>query len=307
MTPSTVSSHRVGRLTGLSEHLKADLSLLAALPFESHYSDFVYGKWTAFVLANESGDERDGLFSTDCGTARLTELGRRVPAVMELVERNFDTTRLQWVRVFAMQAGMLMSHRDFVEFGTSKLRLNVPLQTDLTSLHSEESQVFHMPAGEIWFLDATRTHAAATLSDAIRLNICLDFDLPDTDPAAPLLPHARQFGPPALLARPPVPDAMLTDLRRRVMAAADLQTVRELLWEAAHWQFSYAVSADDHFEWVAQALEAGPQAAKASVVRDFRRYCIERRHKGESFAWAAGGQPERTADAARQVASKRPA
>jgi hypothetical protein len=288
MDQSTVSSHRVGRLTGISEHLAADLSLLAALPFESHYSDFVHGKWTAFVLANESGDERDGLFRTDCGAARLTDLGRRVPAVMELVERNFDTANLKWARVFAMQAGMLMSHRDFVEFGASKLRLNLPLQTDLTSLHSEESQVFHMPAGEIWFLDASRTHAAVTLSDAIRLNVCLDFDLPDTDPAAPLLPHARLFGPPDLVARPSMPDSMLVDLRRRVIAAADLQAIRELLWEAAHWHFHYDARADDHFEWVAQALESVSQLHKAAVVRDFRRYCIERRHKGEAFCWVAG-------------------
>lgn len=285
MSQVQVSSHRVGRLAGAPEDLAKDLSFLAELPFESHYSDFVFGKWTAFVLANESGDERDSLFCTGGGTARVTDLGRRVPGIMAMVERNFDTTRLKWVRVFAMQDGMLMSHRDFVEFKASKLRLNLPLQTDPTSLHSEESHVFHMPAGEIWFLNASRTHAAATLSQAIRLNVCLDFDLPDTDPSAPLLPHARLFGAPELVARPSMPDSLLANLRQRVIAAEDLQAVRNLLWEAAHWHFSYDAHAEDHFEWVAQALESAAQPRKAGLVRDFRRYCVERRYKGESFSW----------------------
>ena len=95
------------------------------------------------------------------------------------------------MRIFRICGGLLVPHRDYTDIGDSYVRIIIPLAADARVLHSEDSTVYHMRPGEIWFVDTDRVHAACGLNDASRIALCLDFRALNQDVRQKLLPHAR--------------------------------------------------------------------------------------------------------------------
>jgi hypothetical protein len=171
------------RIVGRLEPFISESELQKILNFtqdDSHYDEFRIGDWKTFVIWNDTGADGDGVVSDRGGLATPTSRGRGLPTLNQWITDTFDTRRLKLVRIHSLGDGVLVPHRDFVEFDPGShpwTRIHVPIMTNDACLHSEDEQVFRMRAGEIWHLDATRLHSATNFSRARRLNVCLDFAL----------------------------------------------------------------------------------------------------------------------------------
>ena len=185
-----------------SKDIRADLATVDQLIPRDTYSEFAFGSWHRYALANATGNEYDDEFWPQSGPAVKTSIGRALPSLYKLVEDAFYTDQLRWVRVLTQTDGLLVPHVDFLECDYATTRLQVPLRTTPSSLHSEGENVVHLPAGEVWFLDATMPHAAYSPPGPSRIALCLDFDIPREDIAACLRQPVTPLQPPCLAQRP---------------------------------------------------------------------------------------------------------
>jgi hypothetical protein len=153
----------------------SEIGALLQLEYNDNYSKFVFGEWKNCVLANASGTERDCDLHEYVGSWRPTDALARLAGIRALLAECFDCSALKWLRVFVQGPGALLPHVDFLGMKEGFSRLHIPLRTSLLCMHSESDVVYHMRAGEIWYLEASVVHSAANLSTVPRVSLCLDF------------------------------------------------------------------------------------------------------------------------------------
>lgn len=262
----------------------ADLDRVSLLPRTSEYSEFVRGNWCTFVLRNHTGDCRDKELVDYSGKALGTELDGQLRAIHDLIERTFVVSRVKWVRLFLFFGeGMLLPHRDFLELEKPFKRVHLPLQTNDAALHSEESHVFHMREGEIWFLDTGSVHSACNRSPTVRATIVLDFP-GECDFDEILQPAAQKHVvPPCLLTRPGLTDddqKSIADWTSRI----DVQTFAECLWDLAGVHFDRNVSSVLAYEWLKGICEGSGSPGLLQRAEAARNFFIGDRGPGEKFS-----------------------
>jgi hypothetical protein len=253
----------------------AELEAALALEYHDNYSAFVFGSWGNCVLWNGSGDSRDCELRVYDGEGRETEHLRHLPGVRSLVEHCFRTERLKWLRLFRQDGGVLLPHVDFIGMGDGFLRLHVSLLTHPGALHSEEGEVYHMHAGEVWLLEASRLHSAGNLSGATRLSLCADFEA-GVAPESLVSEAARASGAgrrPEIVGRPPfTPEDKrllngLTDELRQ-------GRTREVLARLIRVHLERQVASSAVFEWLDQLAAATGDAQVVSQAREVRRLAL---------------------------------
>ena len=130
-----------------------------------------------------------------------------MPELNAWIEATFRLDLLRLARIHSLGDGVLIPHRDFVEFLDEKpawTRIHIPIMTNDQCLHAEEDTVFRMRLGEVWHFDASRLHSATNFSAQRRLNLCLDFELGDL-PLSAIFQYAAADAP--IRAGHPVPVA----------------------------------------------------------------------------------------------------
>lgn len=281
-------SRILGRVELDAPRLAPELARILDFQAKDEYSEYTFGTWRSYVLANGSGDERDMSFRGYEGRPVKTALGRALPYLSEVIAETFDTERLKWERIFLIHNGLLISHRDFVEFEEPFVRLNLPLATHPSCLHSEEDLVFHMRQGEVWFLDARTVHSAASLGDSRRLSLCLDF----SDDGRPLeewlRPSFRNGGciSPQVIDREPMTEEFRKGLLAlgKVLARENFRDVTGLLGRVHYYRQAHAAAV---FDWLVEIARQSDDPELAEKAAAFRRFCIEKRALGERFAFPA--------------------
>lgn len=123
-----------------------------------------------------------------------------------------------------MSDSVIIPHRDLLELSDlpddarNAHRMHIPLATNDNCFFSEDNVVYQMREGEVWFLDASRIHSVAVLSQEPRVHLMLDFvNVPGDGPLARVDDAASEAdGIPAhrVVARPPLTDAERADLRK---------------------------------------------------------------------------------------------
>ena len=219
----------LGSLALDARDLARETKAIEGCRFEVGYADYVFGRWSNCILWNGTGNADDGIIREYTGNARPTADAARLPLVNAIIRTHFDASHLRWARIFHMEEGVLLPHRDFVTMKKGYTRLHVPLQTHEACLHSESADVFHMRIGEVWFLDATNVHSACNLAARSRLSLCLDFD-----PRVPTRELVRTRSTslvepqPQMVTRPPLGSADLEEilLARRERDGGPLQPRR---------------------------------------------------------------------------------
>ena len=168
----------IGKIEFDQSLLKDDLDVISSFSFNPIYSEYTRGTpgWQTCVLFNKDGDEDEAYFQSYKGHGQPTSMGRQLGYLMPLLLEVFDETHLKWIRIFSVQNGFVMPHRDYLDVAKKNSRLHIPINTDDSCLNSEDNYVYHMNIGEIWFLDAAKTHSACSLSSTRRLHLGLDFD-----------------------------------------------------------------------------------------------------------------------------------
>jgi len=219
--------------------------------YRDSYTEFVCGSWRTCMLWNASGNAGDTRIHDYEGTARQTDLGRRLGGLVELVEATFDVTHLRFARLACLAPGtVVLPHCDYLELDAELYRVHLPLQTSALALTSEEQTVYRMGLGEIWFLDATRPHSIANFSSEDRIHLLLDFavDLPgsvlrDAPTGTPTFPSeaiVRRRG-----LRPSEPDEFLV-----LAKIIDVSNLMDVLAMIIKRYFVAEMDVQDVFRWL---------------------------------------------------------
>jgi hypothetical protein len=210
-------SHPIGRVEFDAVRLKEDVKTIESLQMSPAYSEYARGDWTTCMLINRSGNKDVGLSEEFEGHGLPTEYGRRVPYILETIERLFKTEYLKSARIFSTGNGFIKPHRDYLEFRKGFTRIHLVLQTNDRAMNSEQRTVYRMRLGELWFVDGRATHSGGSFAAQKRLHLVLDFD-PDVV-VKDLFRNPADYRPgllPALIRRRPIPkrewDALLTSL-----------------------------------------------------------------------------------------------
>jgi putative nonproteinogenic amino acid hydroxylase len=282
--PQDLHSTRITTVNIDTNAIRADLATIDRLVGRGTYSEFSFGRWHSHVLANATGDENDDEFWPQNGPAVVTPLGKSLPAIFELLERTFCLDQLRWIRVLTQTDGLLIPHVDFIEFDRSTTRLQLPLRTTPSCLHSEGKNVIHMRPGEVWFLDATKVHAAYSPPGPSRVALCLDFDIPRKAIMTCLRQPSNSAQPLEIVDRPPLGQEQLESLID-LGSILDISTVRDILRLLGIVHFRRQVHAAACFDWLIAAAERSRNALLVQRAQEYRTYCLYNRTYGKHFAW----------------------
>lgn len=194
-----MNSRIIGKIKLNLEALKRDVIVLEKSQFSNAYKEFAYGDWKTSIIWNQDGIDSNGLIHDYRGYAKPTVFANSLKSINEIIENNFNVSKLKFARIFSVSNnGLVVPHVDYLELKQNFVRVHIPLQTSLSCLSSEKDNVFHMRLGEIWYLDASNIHSAACFSNINRLHLVLDFEYmehvecvlrQDINPCKEILPH----------------------------------------------------------------------------------------------------------------------
>lgn len=268
-----MEAKRVGHLALDADRLSDDIIKISGFHFDSQYEEYSLGGWQSCSLWNMNGDASDGTSYEYDGSAKITSYGAALSYVPEIVDGHFDLSKCKSVRVFAIRSGSLMQHRDYMEFATGFTRLHLVLKSTPHSYSSEESFVYQMQPGEIWFVDGRPVHSAANFSDDWRYHLILDFD-PAFSPMELVRDVNREGAPPIrLIERPPLPDHW-KELIKQVGRSANVVLLRQMIPIFARLHFFYAISGRDLFDWMLEIANACGDAEFINEVANMRQKFI---------------------------------
>jgi L-proline cis-4-hydroxylase len=163
---------RIGTIALDAERLSPAVDALLALEMQPCVG-YAVGNWRKCILLERAAGG---------GAHMPTAPG--VSYILERLAATFALDSLDCAQVFvASRRSYVRPHRDWPASAPRYTRIHVPLQTDERGLNSEDDEVFHMGAGEIWLVDPSRPHSGGCFSDGTRVHLVLDFDpgvpLPD--------------------------------------------------------------------------------------------------------------------------------
>lgn len=273
-------TQRIARLALDTDQIGRDMELLPRLELSTAYSDYLCGgPWLSCVLWSVGAATGDGFLThyEKSAVASWTPQVERLPAVRELVERNFHTRKLKFARLAMMLPGsVIIPHRDLLELDKPLHRLHVPLITDDNSFFSERNIVFRMRVGELWFLDASDVHSAACFSDRPRVHLILDFMDDACAEDIVSVPYALNGGG--------IDDDCI--VQRPALTAAErsaLHALSELLDERNHRKIvelvihqHYRADGGDEFTWrtLLDIAQRAPNRRAADLLREMHRYFL---------------------------------
>ncbi|WP_103534444.1 aspartyl/asparaginyl beta-hydroxylase domain-containing protein [Streptomyces sp. SM11] len=283
-------SHILGQLDLDDSRLAPDLAYLASVPRgEEGYDEFSNGYWKNLPLWNASGDAGDDLYRDTCSPAQLTEHGKRVGYLRELVESVFDTDRITMVRTRNLVDAVVIPHRDFVELGRDAeqyFRVLMFLEPNSAALHSEDDTVLNMRPGEIWFLDAGAVHAAANFSADSRQMLCVDFAFDGPYEEADVFRDKSYHRPGAearIIERPQLP-AERREAILKLGEVVDRSNFKEFLFLLAKVHFRYHVPAEETYGWLHSIAESSGDDLLVRNAVELRDYTIGARTLSERFS-----------------------
>lgn len=272
--------------------LADDLATLQSFPrIEEAYDEFSSGYWKNCSLWNSSGEATDTMYRDIESRAQETDYGRRLPYLESLVRKHFDLSRVTMVRARNLVDAMVIPHRDFVELNKSKeryFRLFMVLEDNPAALHSDETGVFRMRPGEVWFLDAASVHAAVNFSTESRQSICVDFvfDGPFEDWEVFTDPKTYR---PAITPETPFRKPQEADFTERLRALAgviDHDNFKDVLFLLSKVHFRTDVPITDTYDWLVEVCKGSGDDTLVHKAENLRRYMVEKRVMNERLSIA---------------------
>lgn len=261
--------------------------ILAFSEDNQSYTEFCIGDWKTYVLRNSSGLDGDGLVAESDLPLKVTPRGAGLTAVNAWIDSFFETENLRLVRVHSMGDGVLIPHRDFLEFderASRWLRLHVPIRTNDHCYHLEEGDAFHMRVGEIWHLDASRLHSATNNSDDRRLNLCLDFDIGEASMASVFRkPAVLDLQAPMMIKRPALNAAFVEGLMG-LSKVINESNYRDIVGLLSKVHFYRDAPLSQFFDWLVEITKRSGSVTLLKKSIDFCRFLRAERVMHERFA-----------------------
>jgi hypothetical protein len=274
-----MNTHRITTLDLDEGRLEADLNRARRFHFSDAYSEFICGSWRSCMLWNRSGDADDTFLKDSDQPARATACGKQMPYVAEVLARTFRLEHLRYARLATLAPdSVLLPHRDFLELRHELARVHIPLVTDSECYSAEERTVYQMRRGEVWFMDATKTHTAAAFSRKERVHLILDFtevERIDTVLRQPVS-GPRGIPPENLVARKPLEPGE-QEAFFALARVIDLVNYRDVLALLIKKYFTTDLDAAVVYDWLADIARRSGNRAVAARVEDYREMCLVQR------------------------------
>src|SRR5262249_15519353 len=143
---TAMESRIIGKIELDEVAVRQDVERILASPPDPTYVGYSFGTWNIYLLWNASGDVNDSILHEFDGPGRFTNLGVQAPYIASVIGRHFRTERMKWARAFLLRNGSIVPHRDYLEFKKPLTRIHLALFTHESSMHSEDTEVFHMRA-----------------------------------------------------------------------------------------------------------------------------------------------------------------
>jgi L-proline cis-4-hydroxylase len=272
------SSYLIGTIPVDPARVSADLAQVEPFGFVDSYTEFVCGSWRTCMLWNASGEGADTQIRDYPGPPRITEQGRKLGYVEELMTGNFDLTGLRFARLTRLAPGtVVLPHRDYVELESDLVRIHVPLQTAPEAYASEEETVYRMGQGEVWFLDATRAHSIGNFATRNRIHLLLDFQ-PQEPRAVFRRPREGALSLPrsAVVTRRPLRpgerDAFLA-----LASVIDLDNLMDIMAMIIRRYFTADLNVADVFGWLREIAARSGDQDVISRAQWLQAHCLTSR------------------------------
>jgi hypothetical protein len=246
--------------------------------FVDSYTEFVCGSWRTCMLWNWNGDSADAQIRDYVGAAQMTELGRKLGYVEELMTASFDLSKLRFARLTRLAPGtVVLPHRDYVELESDLVRIHVPLQTAPEAYASEEQTIYRMGQGQVWFLDATKVHSIGNFAKRDRVHLLLDFQA-DHPTSVFIQQHDEALG---VQASAIVPRRPLRPGEREAFAAlagiVDVDNLMDIAAMIIRRYFVADLPVLDVFDWLREIADASGDQDVADRVRWLESHCLSSR------------------------------
>ncbi|WP_344659492.1 aspartyl/asparaginyl beta-hydroxylase domain-containing protein [Catenulispora subtropica] len=281
---------RTTKITSLdldAERLAEDLRRAEGFAYNDSYSEFICGAWRSCMLWNRSGDLADTRLEDFSGPGRITPYGAQLPYLFEVIGDVFQTESLKFARLARLTPGsVLVPHRDYLELEDDLIRIHLPIQTSRDCYSSEDDTIYQMRHGELWFLDATRPHSAASFTDRDRVHLILDFAVDDVSEVFTegfeqtcLDLHGLSGGevpPDNIVTRA----ELLPGERESYVALAGVlstENYEDVLAMVIKKFFKSELAVTDVFGWFGRIAEASGQPELVARVRRHEEHCLVRR------------------------------
>ena len=280
-------TYRIGKLDINQPRLLKELQRIAHFKFTEAYNNYLFGgPWKSCMLWSIGGETGDGRITNyDYTQPRAkTNYAEQLPYLTELISQYFNLKYLNFARLAIITNSVLIPHRDLLELGAvpaharNAHRIHVPLITHDNCYFWEENIVYQMRFGEAWFLDASRAHSAASLSEQDRVHLMLDF--PDVEDASQLIRFKKddreEIPPESIQAR-----SALTEAERRELLALgnviDIDNFKDIF--SIVIKKHYCKDGGDNFVWntMRQIAASSRNPAVGSKVEEMYRYFMVER------------------------------
>lgn len=268
-----MKSHIIGFADLDERSLQRDLNDLSKMEYSSAYSEYKSGTWESIILANRTGDFTNGMSEEYNGSAKMTTWGKNLPYLMDLVKQVFYTDEIKSIRIFkAANKGLIIPHRDYMEFKKGFTRIHIPIQTFLGCLNSELDTVYHMNKGEIWFVDGHVPHSGACLNNGERLHLAIDFNA-SLNPSCCLKHPICGYHKPLIINR----EEFNHYDRSSILALAPLLTEENFKWILhllAQIHFHKNTSAQAMFQWIHELASISGKSNLINAAKLYRKKFI---------------------------------
>ncbi|MFM2486196.1 aspartyl/asparaginyl beta-hydroxylase domain-containing protein [Celerinatantimonas yamalensis] len=210
------------------------------------------------------------------------------PQIDEILRKNFNFDNLKMVRARNLVDGMVVPHRDFVEFKDSSkhYRVFLSIEENLKSYHSDDSGVFQMQRGEVWFLDAAIDHAAINFSTKSRMFLCLDFLL-DPDLEREIIFNRDSIidfsVKPTYRERKKISKYDIDKIIDHTSSLIDRSNFKDHLFSLSKFHFTYDVSVRENFDWLILATKNLEDKKLYRKATELNRYLLDQRELNERF------------------------
>lgn len=254
---------------------------------KEEYDEFGQGFWQNISLLNSSGDEYDSLYQ-DGVNPIPTEVAKNCPTLLKLIEDNFNFSYLKMARTRNLIDGMVIPHRDFIELNQDNkyFRVFIPLELNSYAFHSDESGVFQMLPGEIWFLDASLIHSAINYSTNSRIFLCLDFifnkDFTEKDifiNSNSKYSNKRNF----LIKRNFLTKGEEQKIINSTSTLISKITFKDLLFMLAKYHFNYDIEISRCFNWLIESAKISNDKNIINKSINTYNYLVKKRNFKEKF------------------------
>ncbi|WP_257282357.1 aspartyl/asparaginyl beta-hydroxylase domain-containing protein [Endozoicomonas sp. ISHI1] len=166
----------LGKLSIDKNKIKNEISVIEESGFDDAYKEYSIGKWRTKSIWNQNGINGEAISKEYCGHAKRTFFSNQLTYINEIISKNFNTKYIKPVRVLnSCENGMIFPHKDYLEFKKGFNRVHVVLYTDKNCLNSEKDTIYHMRAGEVWYVDGSNIHSAMSLSEKGKFTLIIDF------------------------------------------------------------------------------------------------------------------------------------